>query len=279
MTHQAHGYRHGRTLVIEGVTMIRGAQGDDLLVQSGAQKLTYAGKATIAGLLDAHAKMDVALIQDGRQPPAGIASIEQQEIVVGEAMQVLEQHLTLVLMHAMQGGGEHQFSARQEESEHQLVGQCGTLDVAGAQAETDGGGIGGDQPQAVPVRHITVAPGLLEQPVIERRNGGRGEFGARLRERLPGYPAQQLCLLLQMSEELVQFGLDALAHAGEHQCDQCRQGQFATTLKRGGMLGIASKLTKLVSLYMGGEIGKQSGKSMGPTKIKKILIGRRPTGV
>ena len=133
-------------------------------------------------------------------------------------------------MHAMQGGGQHQFSARQEESEHQLVGQRGTLDMAGAQAETDGGGIGGDQPQAVPARHITMASGLLEQPVIERRNGCRREFGARLRERLPGYLAQQLRLLLQASEELVQFGLDALAHAGEHQRDQCRQGQFATTL-------------------------------------------------
>ena len=83
------------------------------------------------------------------------------------------------------------------------------------------------------------------------------------------YLAQQLCLLLQMSEELVQFGLDALAHAGEHQCDQCRQGQFATTLKRGGMLGIASKLTKLVSLYMGGEIGKQSGKRHGANEDQK----------
>src|ERR1700730_8038045 len=95
--------------------MIRGAQGDDLLVQSGAEKLTYAGKAAIAGLFDAHAKTDSALIQDGRQPSAGIAPIEQQEIVAGETIQVLEQHLTLVLMHAMQGGGQHQFSARQEE--------------------------------------------------------------------------------------------------------------------------------------------------------------------
>src|SRR5258708_38188969 len=108
--------------------MIRGAQGDDLLVQSGAQKLTYTGKATIAGLLDAHAKMDVALIQDGRQPPAGIASIEQQEIVAGEAIQVLAQHLTLVLMHAMQGGCERQFIAREEESDNQRAGQRGTLD-------------------------------------------------------------------------------------------------------------------------------------------------------
>jgi hypothetical protein len=169
----------------------------------------------------------------------------------------------------MQGGGKHQFSARQEKSEHKLVGQCGTLDVAGTKAETDGGGIGGDQPQAVPARHIIMAPGLLEQPVIERRNGGRGEFGARLRERLAGYLAQQLCLLLQMGEELVQFGLDALAHAGEHQCDQCRQGQFATTLERRGMLGIASKVTKLLSLNMGGEIGKQSGKRHGANEDQK----------
>src|SRR5260370_39941377 len=114
--------------------MIRGAQGDDLLVQSGAEKLTYARKAAIAGLLDAHAKRDAALIQDGRQPPAGIAPREQQEIVAGEAIQVLEQPLTLVLMHAMQGGGQHQFMARPEKAEHKLVGQRGTLDVAGAQA-------------------------------------------------------------------------------------------------------------------------------------------------
>ena len=81
MTHQAHSEGHGRTFVIDCVAMIRGAQGDDLLVQSGTEKLTYAGKAAIAGLLNAHAKRDTALIQDGRQPPAGIAPIEQQEIV------------------------------------------------------------------------------------------------------------------------------------------------------------------------------------------------------
>ncbi|CAD6561245.1 hypothetical protein LMG28727_07371 [Paraburkholderia kirstenboschensis] len=117
---------------------------------------------------------------------------------------------------------------------------------------------------------------MFEQPVIERRNGGSGEFGARLCERLRGYLAQQLGLLLQMGEELVQFGLDALAHAREHQGDQCRQGQFATTSERRGMLGIASKVTKLFSLSICGEIGKQSGHNMGPTKIKKILIGRSP---
>ncbi|OXC74879.1 hypothetical protein BSU04_29915 [Caballeronia sordidicola] len=90
-----------------------------------------------------------------------------------------------------------------------------------------------------------------------------------MRERLAGYLAEQLCLLLQMGEELVQFGLDALAHAGEHQCNQCRQGQFATTLERRGMLGIAGKLTKLLSLNMGGEVGKQSGKRHGANEDQK----------
>jgi len=40
-------------------------------------------------------------------------------------------------------------------------------------------------------------------------------------------------------------------------------------LRRRWMLGIASKLTKLVSLHMGCEIGKQSGKRHGANEDQK----------
>jgi hypothetical protein len=40
-------------------------------------------------------------------------------------------------------------------------------------------------------------------------------------------------------------------------------------VERGGMLGIASKLTKPVSLYTSGQIGKQSGKRQGPNEDQK----------
>ena len=80
---------------------------------------------------------------------------------------MLEQHLALVFVHAVQRRGEHQFAARQEQAKEDLIGQRGTLDVAGAQPETHSGGIGGNQAQAVPARHKAIAPGTLDQPVVE----------------------------------------------------------------------------------------------------------------
>lgn len=44
---------------------------------------------------------------------------------------MLEQHLALVVAHAMQRGGEHQLAARQEQAKEDLIGQRGALDVAG----------------------------------------------------------------------------------------------------------------------------------------------------
>jgi hypothetical protein len=86
------------------------------------------------------------LVQHGHQPAARIASVEEQQIGAGEAMEMFEQHLPLAtLMNAVQRGGKHQFGAGEKQAKGDLIGQRRALDMAGAQTEAHGGGIGGDQ--------------------------------------------------------------------------------------------------------------------------------------
>ena len=61
-----------------------------------------------------------------------------------------------------------------------------------------------------------------------------GELGAGLGEGLLGGLAQRLGLLAQMGEELIQFGLHALAHARVHEGNQGGQGQLAAAGKGAG---------------------------------------------
>lgn len=60
---------------------------------------------------------------------------------------MFEQELAFAaFMDVVQGRGEHQIRPRQEQTEQDLIGQRGALDMAGAQTETHCRGIGGDQP-------------------------------------------------------------------------------------------------------------------------------------
>jgi hypothetical protein len=48
------------------------------------------------------------VIQHGDQPAAGIASIEQQQVVQGKPVEMFEQELTFaVFVDAVKGGDEH----------------------------------------------------------------------------------------------------------------------------------------------------------------------------
>ena len=114
-----------------------------------------------------------------------------------------EQHLSLVFVDAVQRGGEHQLAAWEKQPKGDLAGQCGARNVACAQTETHGGGIGGDQPQAMPARNKAVLPGAPDDPIVEQRNGRQGQLGAGLGEGLFGDVVHQLCLLAQMGKELI----------------------------------------------------------------------------
>ena len=80
---------------------------------------------------------------------------------------MLEQHLSLVFVDAVQRGGEHQLAAWEKQPKGDWVGQCGTQDVACAQTETYRGGIGGDPSQAMPARNKAVVLGALDDPIVE----------------------------------------------------------------------------------------------------------------
>jgi len=238
---QAHALSFARTLVVERVALVRRGEHDDLIRRLRAHERPHAGEA--AGIVDPHAEFDGAVVEHGDQPVAGVATVEQQQVVRGKPVQVFEQELAFTaFVDVVQGGGEHQVRPRQEQAEQDLIGQRGALDMTGPQTETHCRGVGGDQSQPAPARHKLVRLGARDEPIVEAGNGVQGQLGACLGERLFGYLVDQLGLLAKMGEEGVQFGLDAHPHARQHDGDQ---RQLATARKRGRMVGVAGGEEKL----------------------------------
>jgi hypothetical protein len=92
--------------------------------------------------------------------------------------------------------------------------------MAGPEPQSDGRGISGDESQSVPSAKVTVGFGAGDEPVIQGRDGGRCQLAPGLGEGLLGDLAGKLGLLLQVGKKLVQFGLNALAQAGQQDRDQ-----------------------------------------------------------
>ncbi len=99
--------------------------------------------------------------------------------------------------------------------------------MAGAAPETQGRGVGGDE------------------PVVERRDGRHGQFGAGLGEGLFADVVYELGPLPQMGEEFVEFGLNALAHTAEHDGEERGQRQFAPPDEGVTRFGLASQVANL----------------------------------
>lgn len=129
-------------------------------------------------------------------------------------------------------------------------------DVAGAARETQGRGVGGDQSPAVPARHEAIGVGALDDPVVERRNGRRGQLRAGLGEGLFGDVVHELSLFLKVGEEFVELGLDTLAHAAEHDGDQRRQRQLASANEGVASVGVAGQVAKLWRVQEQGKRGE-----------------------
>ena len=70
----------------------------------------------------------------------------------------------------------------------------------------------------------------------------------------------QLRLLAQMRKELVQLGLDALAHAAEQDRDQSWQGQLALARECSGTIAVDRRLTELSRLQMRCKVYKKAVK-------------------
>lgn len=77
------------------------------------------------------------------------------------------------------------------------------------------------------MRHEAAGVSARDEPIVERGDGRRGQFGACLGEGLFGQVMHELGLLFEVGEEFAKFGLDTLAHSAEHDGDQRWQGQFA----------------------------------------------------
>ena len=79
---------------------------------------------------------------------------------------MLEQHLALALVDAVQRGGQHHLGAGQVKAKGDLIGTGSARDMAGAAPETQGRRVGGDEPPAAPARHEAVDVGALDEPVV-----------------------------------------------------------------------------------------------------------------
>lgn len=69
----------------------------------------------------------------------------------------------------------------------------------------------------------------------------------------------QLGLLFEVCEKFVEFGLDALAHAAEHDSDQRGQGQLTLAhegVASAGMAGQVAELSGVHELRKRGEQGR-----------------------
>ena len=95
---------------------------------------------------------------------------------------------------------------------------------------------------------------------MEGRDGGRCQFDAGLGEGLLGELPRQLNLLLQISKELVQLGLNALAQAGKQERYKRRQRQVSSPRECLGMLGMTGLLMEFSGLQVNGKNGKEGGK-------------------
>jgi hypothetical protein len=130
-------------------------------------------------------------------------------------------------------------------------------DVTGAAPETQGRGVGGDQSPAAPSWNETIGVGALDEPVVERRNGRRGQLGAGFGEGLFGDMMHKLGLLLEVGEEFAELSLDALAHTAEHDGDQRWQRQLASADEDVASVGVAGQVAKLRRVQEQGKRGEQ----------------------
>jgi len=85
VTNQAHLLRLAGALEVQNILCTDCIQGDDLLVEPAAQKVTHAREAGVSRLINPHAKRDCTLVQDRNQPAAGIAPVKQQQVATAKA--------------------------------------------------------------------------------------------------------------------------------------------------------------------------------------------------
>ena len=123
---QAHARRCARAFIAGCVAHTGCGQGDEHLGLAGTHEAAHHREAVVLDVA-AHAERDVAMDEQGHQPRAWIPAIEQQQIVRGQPIEMLDQHLAFVAHRLVEGEVLEQLEARQEQTEGH-----GLLDVTHA---------------------------------------------------------------------------------------------------------------------------------------------------
>jgi len=237
---QAHTRRGARAFIVSRVTRAGRRQGDDRLALSGTHEAAHRPEAVVLDVA-AHAERDVAVDEQRQQPRARIAAIEQEQIVGGQCVEVLDEHLAFVAHRLVEGEVLEQFEAGQEQAEGH-----GFLDVAHAalgieQREAYVRGVGGDQAQAAPAGEADLFADEREQRLIDALEDIGPNLVACLGEGLRGDHAQQSGALREQGEEAVEFGLHRTAHATEQEREHGGEGQRAAAGEELGRKSVGFK--------------------------------------
>lgn len=117
----------------------------------------------------------------------------------------------------------------------------------------------------MPKRHEAQGCGVSHQLGIERGYGGRAQFDTGTEKSALRDVAHRLGALFGMSEKLVEFGLNALAHATQKQDQHRGQRQFA----------VAGKCVR--KIYMPGQITELAGLQVSWKRQQVVILTWRPT--
>ena len=145
------------------------------------------------------------------QPAAGKTAIKNQKIVRFQQVKHLKQHLPLVAHGFMQRQVEKQLDTRQKQAKHDAIDD--RADLVNHYGQSHLAAVGRHHTQSMPAWRVDLRFNQRQQLPIDCVKDRRLDLVACLREGLGGNDANGVGPILQMGEELVEFGLNGALHA------------------------------------------------------------------
>ena len=223
-TDQANRDRSTFQFVVGCIRAIGWRQGDDRLRRAATQERCH---GLAADAVDAHAEPDGARLKCGHQPRGGVAAVKHEQIMFAQQLEMLEQHLPLAGIGAVQRCPQHHLDARQVQGEDFGATDHAPRGIPGGKAHVTG--VGGYHTQAVPARYTHVLFDEREQTLRQIDEHRLWQILAGLRKGLRAHAADQFGLVVQHGEETVQFSLHAGAVAADEPANERDEIEHAPT--------------------------------------------------